>query len=89
VALLALISLNWVAQVSWTLYGFIGSQLGNAQDVLTLSDGTEVVVSTWIQEYFDIRHSFIGVAAAILIGFVMTFAAVTTCSLRYLNFQKR
>jgi hypothetical protein len=42
-----------------------------------------------IRDYFDIWHSFIGVSAAILIGFVCTFTAVMALSLRYLNFQKR
>lgn len=77
-------------QVTWTLYGLIGSQLGNAYDLVTVNGGTaRVPVATWIQEYLDIRHPFIGVAGAIQIGFVLTFAAVTAFALRYLNFQKR
>lgn len=80
----------WVMQVTWTLYGLIGSQLGNAYDLVTVNGGTaQVPVATWIQEYLSIRHSFIGVAGAIQIGFVLTFAAVTAFALRYLNFQKR
>jgi hypothetical protein len=71
------------------LYGFIGSQLGDVQSILTLEDGSQVPAAQWIRDYFDIRHSFIGVSAAILIGFVCTFAAVMAFSLRYLNFQKR
>ncbi|KAK8525005.1 hypothetical protein V6N12_029855 [Hibiscus sabdariffa] len=75
----------YICPVSWTLYGLVVSQFGDIQDVL--EDGQ--TVEQYLRNYFDFRHEFIGVVAAIIIAFTVLFAAIFTVSIRLFNFQKR
>jgi len=81
---------TYINPVYWTLYGLIGSQLGDVTNQqLTLSTGGTETVSAFINSYFGYRHDFIGAAAGILCGFIITFGLVVILALRFLNFNKR
>ncbi|GMI78069.1 pleiotropic drug resistance 12, ATP-binding cassette G40, PLEIOTROPIC DRUG RESISTANCE 12 [Hibiscus trionum] len=75
----------YICPVSWTLYGLVVSQFGDIQDVL--EDGQ--TVEQYLRKYFDFRHEFIGVVAAIIIAFTVLFGAIFTVSIKLFNFQKR
>ncbi|KAE8728223.1 Pleiotropic drug resistance protein 3 [Hibiscus syriacus] len=75
----------YICPVSWTLYGLVVSQFGDIQDVL--EDGRTVEQN--LRSYFGFRHEFIGVVAAIVIGFTVLFGAIFTVSIKLFNFQKR
>uniref|UniRef100_A0A165A223 ABC transporter domain-containing protein n=1 Tax=Daucus carota subsp. sativus TaxID=79200 RepID=A0A165A223_DAUCS len=76
----------WANPVAWTLYGLLASQFGDVKDVLV---DEHVSVEEFLQTYFGFHHDFIGVAAAVVSGFVLLFAFVYAFSIRVLNFQNR
>ncbi|KAK8992814.1 hypothetical protein V6N11_048884 [Hibiscus sabdariffa] len=52
-----------------------------------LEDGR--TVEQYLRNYFNFRHEFIGVVAAIIIAFTVLFGAIFTVSIKLFNFQKR
>ncbi|KAF8365228.1 hypothetical protein HHK36_032760 [Tetracentron sinense] len=76
----------WACPVAWTLYGLIVSQFGDIQDRFV---DTDEVVEDFLRSYFGFRHDFLGVVAAVIVGFTVTFAFVFAFAIRAFNFQKR
>ncbi|KAK3416804.1 hypothetical protein EUGRSUZ_H02564 [Eucalyptus grandis] len=76
----------WVCPVSWTLYGLVVSQFGDLTNTL---EDTGDTVEEYMRDYFGYRHDFLGVIAAVMIGFTMLFAFVFAVSIKILNFQRR
>ncbi|KAG2598994.1 hypothetical protein PVAP13_5KG412600 [Panicum virgatum] len=75
----------WVCPVAWTLYGLVVSQFG---DVTTeMDDGT--TVKAFIEDYFDFKHSWLGLVAAVVVGFTVLFGSLFGFAIMKLNFQKR
>jgi ABC-type multidrug transport system permease subunit len=76
--------------VSWTLYGLIGSQLGDVEDTIQLegNQGT-VQVGQYVDEYFGYSYSFLGQTIAILVSFCLVFWLATAAGLKFLNYRKR
>ncbi len=79
----------YIDPVAWTLYGLVGSQLGDVTSPLVLEDGTHLAVKDFVFQYFWYRDSFLGEVIAILAGFVLVFALGIAFALRLLNYQRR
>jgi len=70
--------------------GLIASQLGNVHDqFLALENGTVVSCAEYIRIQYGYKWSFIGPAAAVLIGFSALFMTINAFALKKLNFQQR
>ncbi|KAG5248716.1 pleiotropic drug resistance protein [Salix suchowensis] len=75
----------WACPMAWTLYGLLESQYGDRKDMLDIG----VTVDDFMRKYFSFRHDFLGVVAAVNVGFAVLFALVFSLSLKMFNFQKR
>ncbi|CAN1121568.1 Pleiotropic drug resistance protein 1 [Linum perenne] len=75
----------WASPVAWTLYGLVASQFG---DVTTILD-TDDRVEDFLQSYFGFRHDFLGVVAAVVVGFATLFAFIFAFSIKFFNYQRR
>ena len=78
----------YVCPVSWTLYGLVASQFGDLTSDVT-DTGSKQTVEEFLRSYFGFRHDFIGVCAAVVLGFAVLFAFIFAVSIRIFNFQKR
>lgn len=76
----------WACPVAWTLYGLVGSQFGDINEIMTDTDDT---VAAFVRSYFGFRHEFLGVVAAVTVGFSVLFAFIFAFSIKMLNFQRR
>ncbi|GAB2269455.1 transcription factor [Dionaea muscipula] len=76
----------YVCPVAWTLYGLVASQFGDLEDVLI---DQKVTVAEFIKSYFDFKHDFLGVVAAVLVCFAVLFSFIFAFSIKVFNFQKR
>ncbi|KAL7162378.1 hypothetical protein ACSBR2_042793 [Camellia fascicularis] len=76
----------WACPVSWTLYGLVASQFGDIKDKL---DDTNETVEDFLRNYFGFRHDFVGVAAAVVVGFTIIFTFTFAFSIKSFNFQRR
>ncbi|MQM18023.1 hypothetical protein Taro_051006 [Colocasia esculenta] len=74
----------WACPVAWTLYGLVVSQFGDIEE--KVEDDT---VADFLKDYFGFRHDFLGVVAAVIIGFTVLFASIFAFTIKTLNFQKR
>ncbi|XP_022959810.1 pleiotropic drug resistance protein 1-like isoform X1 [Cucurbita moschata] len=75
----------WTCPLSWTLYGLIGSQFGDVEEKMDTGE----TVEEFIREFFGFRHDFLGVVAAVIIGFGVFFAFSFAICIKFFNFQKR
>ncbi|XP_043694952.1 pleiotropic drug resistance protein 1-like isoform X2 [Telopea speciosissima] len=75
----------WMTPVAWTMYGLVASQFGDIQERLETGE----TVEEFVKNYFGYEHSFLGVVAAVVVGFTIIFVFVFAVSIRLLNFQKR
>ncbi|CAA0839121.1 ABC transporter G family member 40 [Striga hermonthica] len=75
----------WATPVSWTLYGLAASQYGDVESYMFPG----VTVKEVMKSYFGFRHDFLGVVAAVTVGFAFLFIFMFGLSIRLLNFQKR
>lgn len=67
------------------MYGLVASQFGDVEDKLDMG----LTVKQFVETYFDFRHDFLGVVAAMVIGFALLFAFVFAFSIKTFNFQRR
>lgn len=75
----------WICPVSWTLYGLVTSQFGDIKDRIDTGE----TVEEFVRNYFGYRDDFVGVAAAVLVGFTLLFGFTFAFSIKAFNFQKR
>ncbi|ESW09050.1 hypothetical protein PHAVU_009G096200 [Phaseolus vulgaris] len=75
----------WICPVSWTLYGLVTSQFGDIKDRIESGE----TVEEFVRSYFGYRDDFVGVAAAVLVGFTLLFGFTFAFSIKAFNFQKR
>lgn len=75
----------WLCPVSWTLYGLVASQFGDVEARFETGER----VYEFVRTYFDFRHDFLGVVAAVILGFVVLFAIIFAVCIKMLNFQRR
>ncbi|XP_057840625.2 ABC transporter G family member 36 [Cryptomeria japonica] len=80
----------WVCPVSWTVYGLIISQYGDITELIEV-DGkkTGTPLNQYLADYFGFDNDFMGVVAAVLLGFTFFFAFVFAYCIKTLNFQHR
>ncbi|KAK3411003.1 hypothetical protein EUGRSUZ_J03025 [Eucalyptus grandis] len=76
----------WACPVSWSLYGLVVSQFGDLKNTLQDTGGT---VEEYVRDYFGFRHDFLGVIAAVILGFTVLFVFIFVIFIKVLNFQKR
>ncbi|KAK4267500.1 hypothetical protein QN277_024273 [Acacia crassicarpa] len=76
----------WANPVAWTLYGLVASQFGDVTTTMTSNNQT---VQEFIRNYFGFRHDYLGVCAAVIVGFAVLFAFIFAISIKIFNFQKR
>eukprot|EP00262_Sarcandra_glabra_P011220 TRINITY_DN269_c0_g1_i4.p1 TRINITY_DN269_c0_g1~~TRINITY_DN269_c0_g1_i4.p1 ORF type:complete len:861 (+),score=138.76 TRINITY_DN269_c0_g1_i4:178-2583(+) len=76
----------WACPVAWTLYGLFASQFGDLHSPMLDSEQT---VSQFLRSYYGFKHDFLGVVAAVVVGFGALFAFVFAFSIKMLNFQRR
>ncbi|KAL5756301.1 hypothetical protein ACOSP7_020727 [Xanthoceras sorbifolium] len=75
----------WACPVSWTLYGLVASQFGDIKDQLDTGE----TVEEFLRDYFGFNHDFLGVVAAVNVGFTVLFAVIFGVSIKVFNFQNR
>ncbi|XP_050108515.1 pleiotropic drug resistance protein 1-like [Malus sylvestris] len=75
----------WACPMAWTLYGLATSQFGDIQDELE----TGATVEEFMRQYFGFKQEFIGVVAAVVVGFALLFALIFALSIKMLSFQRR
>ncbi|KAK7261881.1 hypothetical protein RIF29_28204 [Crotalaria pallida] len=76
----------WACPVAWTLYGLIASQFA---DIENFMDSEQKTVKNFIEDYYGIKHDFIGVTAAVVLGITVLFAFTFAFGIKVFNFQKR
>ncbi|KAE8699389.1 Pleiotropic drug resistance protein 1 [Hibiscus syriacus] len=75
----------WLCPIAWTLYGLVVSQYGDVKDVLDTGETTE----EFLRNYFGFRHDFLGVVAAVTVGWSLLFAFLFAVFIKLFNFQRR
>ncbi|GAV69190.1 ABC_tran domain-containing protein/ABC2_membrane domain-containing protein/PDR_assoc domain-containing protein [Cephalotus follicularis] len=75
----------WICPLSWTLYGMITSQYGDLKDKLDSGE----TVEEFLRSYFGFKHDFLGVVAAVIVGFPLLFAFIFAISIKIFNFERR
>ena len=78
----------WANPIAWTLYGLVASQFGDIQENIEFN-GKSTTVEDFLRNYFGFKHDFLGVVAAVIIGFAVTFALVFAIAIKTFNFQRR
>ena len=76
----------WACPIAWSLYGLVTSQFGDVETLLVDSDKT---VKQFLDDYFGFKHDFLGVVAAVVLGFTVLFALIFAYSIKTFNFQSR
>ncbi|PPD66911.1 hypothetical protein GOBAR_DD36212 [Gossypium barbadense] len=79
----------WVCPVAWTLYGLFVSQFGDVESPLEDGDFVGQTVEQYLRSRYGFRHEFLGVVAAVILGFTVLFASIFTVSIKVFNFQRR
>ncbi|XP_017606609.1 pleiotropic drug resistance protein 1-like isoform X2 [Gossypium arboreum] len=77
----------WICPVSWTLYGLVASQFGDITHML--EDGNNETVEQYLRNFYDFRHDYLGLVAAVIVSFAVLFGAIFTVSIKMFNFQRR
>ncbi|RVW58196.1 Pleiotropic drug resistance protein 1, partial [Vitis vinifera] len=72
----------WACPVAWTLYGLVTSQYGDIEDRLL---DTNVTVKQYLDDYFGFEHDFLGVVAAVIVGFTVLSYLSLPFPLRHLT----
>ncbi|KNA08801.1 hypothetical protein SOVF_159450 isoform A, partial [Spinacia oleracea] len=80
--------LFYLCPTSWTLNGLLSSQYGDIHEEITVFGKTSTVAS-FIQDHFGFHHDRLGLVAAMLIIFPLTFASLFAFFIGKLNFQRR
>lgn len=75
--------------MAWTVYGLITSQYGDVDDLIKIPGGNPTSIKQYIDDYFGYKNDFMGVVAAVLVGFAVFFAFLYAHCIRTLNFQNR
>ena len=81
----------WANPISWSLYGLIGSQLGDVDTPLTNPDlfGKQISVKQYIEDNYGYKYNFLGVVAIMHVGLILLFIFVFAYGIKKFNFQKR
>ncbi|RVW58195.1 Pleiotropic drug resistance protein 1 [Vitis vinifera] len=75
----------WACPVAWTLYGLVTAEFGDIKDRLL---DTNVTVKQYLDDYFVFEHDFLGVVAAVIVGFTVLFLFIFTFSIKAFYYQR-
>ncbi|GMI82035.1 pleiotropic drug resistance 12, ATP-binding cassette G40, PLEIOTROPIC DRUG RESISTANCE 12 [Hibiscus trionum] len=75
----------WLCPLAWTLYGLVVSQYGDLKDVLDTGE----TIEEFLRNFFGFRHDFLGVVAAVTVGWALLFAFLFAIFIKFFNFQRR
>ena len=64
----------------------VTSQFGDIQDTLLDKNQT---VEQFLDDYFGFKHDFLGVVAAVVVGFVVLSLFIFAYAIKAFNFQRR
>ena len=76
----------WACPVAWTLYGLVTAEFGDIKDRLL---DRNVTVKQYLDDYFGFEHDFLGVVAAVIVGFTVLFLFIFAFSIKAFNIQRR
>jgi ABC-type multidrug transport system permease subunit len=80
----------WICPVAWTVYGLIVSQYGDVEDdIIVPGMAKNSTIKWYVESHFGYNPNFMGVVAAVLVGFSVFFAFMYSFLIRKLNFQLR
>ncbi|KAH7352830.1 hypothetical protein KP509_19G066000 [Ceratopteris richardii] len=79
----------WADPLSWTLYGLLGSQLGDVNSMVQDPDLGVVSVKDFLRSSLGFKHSFLGAVVGAHVGFTILFVVVFAFGIQKLNFLKR
>ncbi|XP_023512684.1 pleiotropic drug resistance protein 1-like [Cucurbita pepo subsp. pepo] len=75
----------WICPVAWTLYGLVTSQFGDIEDRMDSNQ----TVAEFVRSYFGYKYDFLGIVAAVHVGFTVLFGFIFAFSIKVFNFQNR
>ncbi|KAJ6842230.1 ABC transporter G family member 42-like [Iris pallida] len=79
----------WICPVSWTVYGLIVTQYGDLEDMIKVPGQSDQTIKFYVEDHFGFHSDFMGVVAAVLVGFCVFFAFMFAFCIKKLNFQQR
>ncbi|KAJ0964795.1 hypothetical protein J5N97_025933 [Dioscorea zingiberensis] len=80
----------WICPLAWTVYGLIVTQYGDLEDLIFVPGELEKKrIKDYVKDYFGYNPDFMGVVAAVLVGFSVFFAFMFALCIKKLNFQNR
>ena len=79
----------WICPVAWTVNGLVTPQFGDLEDIITIPGQPSQSIKSYIKDQFGFDIDFMGVVAAVLVGFTVLFAFVFAYAIKKLNFQQR
>ncbi|XP_058751871.1 pleiotropic drug resistance protein 1-like [Vicia villosa] len=77
----------WACPVAWTIYGLVASQFGDITTDMSTENGK--TVKMFIEDFYGIKHDFIGESAIVVAGIAVLFALIFAVAIKSFNFQKR
>ncbi|KAH7352813.1 hypothetical protein KP509_19G065500 [Ceratopteris richardii] len=79
----------WADPLSWTLYGLLGSQLGDVNSPVQDPDLGTVPVKEFLRQSLGFKHDFLGAVMGAQFGFTFLFLFVFAFGIKKMNFLKR
>ncbi|KAJ6793990.1 ABC transporter G family member 42-like [Iris pallida] len=79
----------WICPVSWTVYGLIITQYGDLEDMIKVPGQPNQTIKSYVEDHYGFQNDFMGVVAAVLVGFSVFFAFMFSFCIQKLNFQQR
>jgi ABC-type multidrug transport system ATPase subunit len=81
--------LYYLNPVSWLLYGFVGSQLGQDMDLFVTPQGTTTTVKAFLKDNFNYEYDRLYICVVVLLAYLAIFWLLSATALKRINFQKR
>ncbi|KAI7730029.1 hypothetical protein M8C21_019980 [Ambrosia artemisiifolia] len=79
----------WGNPVAWTLYGLITSQLGQNENLVDIPGAGSIPLKKFIKDFLGYEYDFLKYVAVAHVAWVALFFIIFTCSIKFLNFQRR
>ncbi|KAM4071954.1 hypothetical protein ACB094_11G100200 [Castanea mollissima] len=79
----------WCSPMSWTLYGFVTSQVGEQTTLIEVPGQGYLTVKYYLKSRYGFEYDFLGAVVVAHIGIVLLFFFVIVHGIKFLNFQRR
>ncbi|THF97891.1 hypothetical protein TEA_021901 [Camellia sinensis var. sinensis] len=79
----------WASPVAWSIYGLVTSQMGKNMDKVEIPGEDSITVKAYLEKFLGYDYNFLGVVAAVHVGWVILFFFVFSYGIKFLNFQRR